>query len=40
MNRLGWLGLALLFAVLVPTVLGGNELLPRLKAFDPGLMHK
>ncbi|MBA6115420.1 flippase-like domain-containing protein [Pseudomonas putida] len=38
MNRLGWLGLALLFAVLVPTVLGGNELLPRLKAFDPGLM--
>jgi len=38
MNRLGWLAVAVLFAVLVPAVLGGNELLPRLKAFDPGLM--
>ncbi|MNG98996.1 hypothetical protein D3C81_729290 [compost metagenome] len=38
MNRLGWLGLALLFAVLVPTLLGGSELLPRLRAFDRGLL--
>jgi len=38
MNRLGWLALAMLCAVLVPTLLGGSELLPRLKAFDPGLM--
>ncbi|QCI10940.1 flippase-like domain-containing protein [Pseudomonas putida] len=38
MNRLGWLGLALLFAMLVPALLGGDELLPRLKAFDGGLL--
>ncbi|MFI8559916.1 lysylphosphatidylglycerol synthase transmembrane domain-containing protein [Pseudomonas putida] len=38
MNRLGWLALALLCAVLVPALLGGNELLPRLKAFDSGLL--
>ena len=38
MNRLGWLGLALLGAVLVPIVLGGSELLPRLQRFDPGLL--
>ncbi|MEX5588861.1 MULTISPECIES: lysylphosphatidylglycerol synthase transmembrane domain-containing protein [Pseudomonas] len=38
MNRLGWLALALLFAVLVPALLGGSELLPRLKTFAPGLM--
>ncbi len=38
MNRLGWLGLALLFAVSVPALLGGDELLPRLKAFDGGLL--
>lgn len=38
MNRLGWLGLAVLLAVLVPALLGGSELLPRLQAFAPGLM--
>ncbi|HGY9624667.1 lysylphosphatidylglycerol synthase transmembrane domain-containing protein [Pseudomonas putida] len=38
MNRFGWLGLALLVAVLVPTLLGGGDLLPRLKSFAPGLM--
>ena len=38
MNRFAWLGLALLCAVLVPALLGGDELLPRIKAFDPGLM--
>ncbi|BBH47859.1 lysylphosphatidylglycerol synthase transmembrane domain-containing protein [Pseudomonas sp. KU43P] len=38
MNRLAWLGLALLCALLVPALLGGTELLPRLQAFDPGLM--
>ncbi|MCO7514594.1 flippase-like domain-containing protein [Pseudomonas guariconensis] len=38
MNRLGWLGLALLLAVLVPALLGGSDLLPRLKTFAPGLM--
>lgn len=38
MNRLAWLGLALFCALLVPALLGGSELLPRLKAFDPGLM--
>ena len=38
MNRLGWLALALLFALAVPTLLGGSELLPRLKHFDPALM--
>ncbi|WP_145188115.1 lysylphosphatidylglycerol synthase transmembrane domain-containing protein [Pseudomonas sp. URMO17WK12:I11] len=38
MNRWGWLGLALLGAVLVPAWLGGSELLPRLKTFDPELL--
>lgn len=38
MNRLAWLGLALLVAVLVPALLGGSELLPRLRSFAPGLM--
>ncbi|MDT8925712.1 MULTISPECIES: lysylphosphatidylglycerol synthase transmembrane domain-containing protein [Pseudomonas] len=38
MSRLGWLVLALLLAVLVPTLLGGSELLPRLRAFAPTLM--
>ncbi|MFB4393302.1 MULTISPECIES: lysylphosphatidylglycerol synthase transmembrane domain-containing protein [unclassified Pseudomonas] len=38
MKRLAWLGLALLFAVAVPTLLGGSELWPRLRAFAPGLM--
>lgn len=38
MKRWGWLGLALLLAVLVPALLGGSDLLPRLRAFDPGLM--
>ena len=33
MNRLGWLGLALLLALLVPTLLGGSDLLTRLRAF-------
>lgn len=38
MNRLGWLGLALLMALLVPAVLGGSELLPRLQGFAPSLL--
>ncbi|HGM5581808.1 TPA: lysylphosphatidylglycerol synthase transmembrane domain-containing protein [Pseudomonas putida] len=38
MNRLAWLGLALLLAVLVPGVLGGSHLLARLQTFDPRLM--
>ncbi|MGY3015794.1 uncharacterized protein (TIRG00374 family) [Pseudomonas sp. TE6283] len=38
MKRLGWLALALLLAMLVPTLLGGSNLLPRLRAFDAGLM--
>ncbi|MBF8742678.1 lysylphosphatidylglycerol synthase transmembrane domain-containing protein [Pseudomonas guariconensis] len=38
MNRLGWLGLALLVAVSVPALLGGGDLLPRLQSFAPGLM--
>ncbi|MNJ39360.1 hypothetical protein D3C77_342300 [compost metagenome] len=38
MNRLLWLGLALILALLVPVVLGGSDLLARLRAFDPGLM--
>ncbi|MBC3419085.1 lysylphosphatidylglycerol synthase transmembrane domain-containing protein [Pseudomonas sp. L7] len=38
MNRLAWLGLTLLLAVLVPGILGGSQLLPRLQTFDPGLM--
>ncbi|WDY58967.1 lysylphosphatidylglycerol synthase transmembrane domain-containing protein [Pseudomonas sp. PSKL.D1] len=38
MNRYGWLLLALLCAVLIPTLLGGDELLPKLMAFDRGLL--
>lgn len=38
MKRLGWLALALLLTVLVPALLGGSDLLPRLRAFDPGLL--
>ncbi|MBJ9976855.1 flippase-like domain-containing protein [Pseudomonas sp. S75] len=38
MSRLLWLGLALLLAVLVPGLLGGGELWPRLQAFDPLLL--
>lgn len=38
MNRLAWVGLALLAALLVPILLGGSELLPRLQRFDPVLM--
>ncbi|AEJ14822.1 MULTISPECIES: lysylphosphatidylglycerol synthase transmembrane domain-containing protein [Pseudomonas] len=38
MNRLAWLALALLSAVLVPALLGGSELLPRLQRFAPSLM--
>ncbi|MHC6224222.1 lysylphosphatidylglycerol synthase transmembrane domain-containing protein [Pseudomonas sp. X10] len=38
MRRLAWLGAALLFALLVPALLGGSELLPRLQTFAPGLM--
>lgn len=38
MNRLAWLALALLGAVLVPALLGGSELLPRLQRFAPSLM--
>lgn len=38
MNRLGWLGAALLLALLVPTLLGGSDLLTRLRAFAPSLM--
>lgn len=38
MNRLGWLLAALLIAALVPALLGGGELLPRLRSFPPGLL--
>lgn len=38
MNRLGWLLLALLLALLVPMWLGGSELLPRLQSFPPLLL--
>ncbi|MHA6193292.1 lysylphosphatidylglycerol synthase transmembrane domain-containing protein [Pseudomonas wadenswilerensis] len=38
MNRLGWLLAALLMAALVPALLGGSELLPRLRSFPPGLL--
>ncbi|QYX47345.1 flippase-like domain-containing protein [Pseudomonas tussilaginis] len=38
MNRLLWLPLALILALLVPVLLGGSDLLARLRAFDPGLM--
>jgi len=37
MNRLGWLGLTLLSALLVPALLGGSELLARLQSFAPSL---
>ncbi|WP_175652190.1 lysylphosphatidylglycerol synthase transmembrane domain-containing protein [Pseudomonas sp. Marseille-P9899] len=38
MNRIGWLLAALVMAALVPAVLGGSELLPRLRSFPPGLL--
>lgn len=38
MSRLAWLGLALVAAMLVPALLGGRNLLPRLQGFDPGLL--
>lgn len=38
MSRLGWLLAALLMAALVPALLGGSELLPRLRNFPPGLL--
>ncbi|HDS1735649.1 lysylphosphatidylglycerol synthase transmembrane domain-containing protein [Pseudomonas sp. BP8] len=38
MKRFAWIALALLLALLVPTLLGGSELLPRLQAFAPGLL--
>ncbi|MER2296271.1 MAG: lysylphosphatidylglycerol synthase transmembrane domain-containing protein [Pseudomonas sp.] len=38
MNRFGWLALALAGAMLVPMLLGGSELWPRLMAFDPSLL--
>lgn len=38
MNRWVWLALALLGAALVPALLGGTELLPRLSRFDPQLL--
>lgn len=38
MSRFGWLALALAGAMLVPMLLGGSELWPRLMAFDPSLL--
>lgn len=38
MKRWAWLALALLGAALVPALLGGSELLPRLSRFDPHLL--
>lgn len=38
MNRIGWLLAALIMAALVPALLGGSELLPRLRSFPPGLL--
>ena len=38
MNRLGWLLAALLMAALVPALLGGTDLLPRLRGFPAGLL--
>ncbi|NIE74985.1 flippase-like domain-containing protein [Pantoea sp. Ap-967] len=38
MSRFAWLAIALLGALLVPALLGGSELLPRLMAFDTGLL--
>jgi len=37
-NRIGWLLAALLMAALVPALLGGSDLLPRLRSFPPGLL--
>lgn len=38
MTRIAWLGVALLLAALVPALLGGSDLLPRLQGFSPALM--
>lgn len=38
MSRTGWLLAALLLAALVPALIGGSELLPRLRSFPPGLL--
>ncbi|WP_433885219.1 lysylphosphatidylglycerol synthase transmembrane domain-containing protein [Pseudomonas vranovensis] len=38
MNRLLWLLIALIVALLVPALLGGSELLPRLRGFAPQLL--
>ena len=38
MSRLGWLLVALVMALLVPVLLGGTDLLPRLQRFPPGLL--
>ena len=38
MNRIGWLLAALVMAALVPALLGGTDLLPRLRSFPPGLL--
>lgn len=38
MNRLLWLLFALILALLVPALLGGSDLLVRLRAFDPDLL--
>ncbi|MFJ1338657.1 lysylphosphatidylglycerol synthase transmembrane domain-containing protein [Pseudomonas caricapapayae] len=38
MNRLLWLLFALILALLVPALLGGSDLLARLRAFDPDLL--
>lgn len=38
MSRIGWLLAALLMATLVPALLGGSDLLPRLRSFPPGLL--
>ncbi|MDG9883236.1 flippase-like domain-containing protein [Pseudomonas putida CSV86] len=38
MNRFGWLLAALVMAALVPVLLGGSDLLPRLRGFPPGLL--
>jgi uncharacterized protein (TIRG00374 family) len=37
-NRLLWLLFALILALLVPALLGGSDLLARLRAFDPDLL--
>ncbi len=38
MKRLAWLLFALMLALLVPALLGGSDLVARLRAFAPGLM--